>query len=652
VAAVPPQTPFGEITMRFEALKVGELAQRTGLTVRTLHHYDGIGLLRPSLHTEAGYRLYTAGDIARLQQVLSLRQLGFSLDEVRGCLDRPGFSALEVIGLHLVRLRGQIESQRRLCDRLEILAAHLRAAGDVSADEFLDTIEEMTMLETLEEKYFTPEQLQAIKEGREQAGPENLNRMQEYWAELIALIRTEMEQGTDPADPKVQELARRWQELLTRSTGGDPGIKQAMKRLWEEQGDALAAQFGSKYDSRPIWGYIETAIRHGEGATATNNLDQTVRDHEGGEGGVDRRDFLKRMAWAGTGLVGTARSGVLGSHAFAQGADRAGATAGRFSFASFDGTKIAYSDEGDGPAVVLLHGFGVDGLDNFGHFDRLLPKLERTRALLREQFGAAPPLLEPPAEGRPGLAARLREAGARVIVPDMRGFGASDKPQDTRTYADSAMARDVIALVRHLGVDAVDVLGFSMGSVTAAKMLALGAPQVRSAVLAGVSQYILEGEMADLPKHYPVPDGLTRPFTMRAHAEALANLVESAGNDTDKPKSPSAILVRSTGGDPKVLAAVLRGAMAEQVPVEALRQAKVPVLVLNGKADLANQAVARLLEVIPNAHSESCDGDHHTTPWYPSFQQAVINFFAAQWRARGASIERRATQSAEQGKCS
>ena len=101
--------------MGSEALKVGELAQRTGLTVRTLHHYDAIGLLRPSLHTEAGYRLYTAGDIARLQQVLSLRQLGFSLDEVRGCLDRPGFAPLEVIGLHLVRLREQIESQRRLC---------------------------------------------------------------------------------------------------------------------------------------------------------------------------------------------------------------------------------------------------------------------------------------------------------------------------------------------------------------------------------------------------------------------------------------------------------------------------------------------------------------------------------------------------------
>src|SRR6476660_8299703 len=126
--------------MRFEALKVGEMAQRTGLTVRTLHHYDAIGLLRPSLHSEAGYRLYTAGDIARLQQVMSLRQLGFSLDEVRECLDRPGFSPLEVIELHIARLREQIELRRKLCERLETLAEQFRPAGEVSAEEFLQAI--------------------------------------------------------------------------------------------------------------------------------------------------------------------------------------------------------------------------------------------------------------------------------------------------------------------------------------------------------------------------------------------------------------------------------------------------------------------------------------------------------------------------------
>ena len=104
--------------MRSHGLKVGELAKRTGLTVRALHHYDEIGLLRPSLHTGSGHRLYTAADIARLQQVLSLRQLGFALEEIRECLDRPGFSPREVIGLHVARLRQRIAMQ----------AAALRAA--------------------------------------------------------------------------------------------------------------------------------------------------------------------------------------------------------------------------------------------------------------------------------------------------------------------------------------------------------------------------------------------------------------------------------------------------------------------------------------------------------------------------------------------
>src|SRR5207248_5702982 len=110
--------------MRSEALKVGELARRTGLTIRTLHHYDEIGLLKPSLHTEAGHRLYTAGDVARLQQILSLRQLGFGLEEISVCLDRPEFSPLEVIRLHVARLREQIQLQRELCERLEALAGY------------------------------------------------------------------------------------------------------------------------------------------------------------------------------------------------------------------------------------------------------------------------------------------------------------------------------------------------------------------------------------------------------------------------------------------------------------------------------------------------------------------------------------------------
>ena len=94
--------------------KVGELARRTGLSVRTLHHYDAIGLLSPSHRTEAGHRLYAADDAVRLQQILSLRQLGFSLEEVCACLDRPEFSPRRVVRMHLDHLRRRIEAERRL----------------------------------------------------------------------------------------------------------------------------------------------------------------------------------------------------------------------------------------------------------------------------------------------------------------------------------------------------------------------------------------------------------------------------------------------------------------------------------------------------------------------------------------------------------
>jgi DNA-binding transcriptional MerR regulator len=241
--------------VKFEALKVGDLARRTGLTVRTLHHYDEIGLLKPSLHTDSGHRLYTGADVARLQQVLSLRQLGFSLEEVRECLDRPDFSPLEVIGLHAGRLRERIDMQQKLCERLDAIAAHLRAAGEVSADDFLKTIEEMTMIES----YYTPEQMEYLKKRKEQVGDERIQQVQKEWPELIAQVRAEMQKGTPPTAPEVQELARRWMGLINEFTGGDPGITESLGRLWKEQGDSLVAKHGTEYDSRDLSEYIGQA---------------------------------------------------------------------------------------------------------------------------------------------------------------------------------------------------------------------------------------------------------------------------------------------------------------------------------------------------------------------------------------------------------
>lgn len=304
------------------------------------------------------------------------------------------------------------------------------------------------------------------------------------------------------------------------------------------------------------------------------------------------------------------------------------------SFPSFDGTQIAYHDEGGGPAVILLHGFGVDGLSQFGEFERILPLLEKRQEMFREVFGGAPPLPNPPLEGRPGVVRALQAAGARTILPDMRGFGASDKPREKTAYADSAMARDVLALIEHLRLDAADVIGFSMGAGTVARLLMLRPPQVKSAILAGIGDYAIEETILEFPKNWPVPESVPRPLTVRVWAEEGARILEQGEIVPGHLASANLIAARVTGADPKVLAAVIRGAVATTLPTDAFQGVDIPVLILNGKADAANQKVAGLLKAIPTARAAECEGDHHSTPYQTTFQQAVVQFLQGQWRLR------------------
>ena len=258
-------------------------------------------------------------------------------------------------------------------------------------------------------------------------------------------------------------------------------------------------------------------------------------------------------------------------------------------FTSFDGLRIAYHDEGEGPAVVLLHGFGVDALGQFGDFERIRATLEKRQQMFREFFGGALPLPNPPAEGRTGLAHALRAAGARTILPDMRGFGASDKPREKEAYADSAMARDVLALIEHLRLDAVDVIGFSMGCGTTAGLLMLHPPQVKSAILAGVGDYVIQDTVMDFPKNWPIPDSVPRPITGRVWAEEGACILEEGEIVPGHLASAGLIAARVTGVDPKVLAAIIRGAVAPLWSAEPLRNIDVPVLILNGKSERRGQ---------------------------------------------------------------
>ncbi len=212
-------------------LKVGELALKTGLTVRTLHHYDQIGLLRPSVRTVAGHRLYGTGDVRRLQQICSLRLLGLSLEQICESLDRPDTSALSVLELHLQRIREQLRQQQKLLEQLETLADRLRQTEEVSVEEITRAIEAMTMFE----KYYTPEQIEQLAERRRQLGEEHIKGVEAEWPQLMEQVREEMERGTPASDARVRQLAQRWQELVAEFTGGDPGIIRSLGNLYREE---------------------------------------------------------------------------------------------------------------------------------------------------------------------------------------------------------------------------------------------------------------------------------------------------------------------------------------------------------------------------------------------------------------------------------
>src|ERR1041385_366988 len=233
--------------------KVGQLAKRTGISVRTLHHYDQIGLLTPSHRTEAGHRLYDRDDVVRLQQIVMLRQLGFALEEIAAALRRADAALPQLIDLHLGRLREQIERERRLCARLERMSEWLRAGREVSMDEFLNTIEEMTMFE----KYMTEEQLETLRKRGEAVGPERMQQVQEEWPRLIAEVRAEMERGTDVQSPRVQELAAPWRPLVNEFSGGDAAIEKSVATMYQNEPGA-AQRFG--FDPK-VWQYISAALK-------------------------------------------------------------------------------------------------------------------------------------------------------------------------------------------------------------------------------------------------------------------------------------------------------------------------------------------------------------------------------------------------------
>jgi DNA-binding transcriptional MerR regulator len=224
--------------------KIGELAKATGLTVRTLHHYHEIELLRPSARSDAGHRIYTAADVRRLYRIISLRQLGFPLADITSMIESDDADPRAAVRRHLDAVEAQIELQQELRERLGAILGVLDDSEEPSTGQLLEIMEVMMEVE----KYYTPEQREQIKKRGGEADWDEIERHQKEWSQILEDAEAAMKAGTPATDAQVQELARRYDELgkwfSAGFTGGDPGLKESLNRVWAEKGDELHAAYG------------------------------------------------------------------------------------------------------------------------------------------------------------------------------------------------------------------------------------------------------------------------------------------------------------------------------------------------------------------------------------------------------------------------
>lgn len=128
--------------------RVGQLAELTGVTVRTLRHYDQTGLLRPSGQTSGGHRLYDRDNVARLYRILALRQLGFGLAEIGSLLDDPGWDLRAMLTRQLAETERLVSAATRLATHLRVIDGELARTRQTRPETLFTIMEEMTMLET------------------------------------------------------------------------------------------------------------------------------------------------------------------------------------------------------------------------------------------------------------------------------------------------------------------------------------------------------------------------------------------------------------------------------------------------------------------------------------------------------------------------
>jgi pimeloyl-ACP methyl ester carboxylesterase len=261
-------------------------------------------------------------------------------------------------------------------------------------------------------------------------------------------------------------------------------------------------------------------------------------------------------------------------------------------FASHDGVSIAFRTSGEGPPVVLVHGYTVTSTVNFAtHYSE-------------SETGRVVPGAGPTVE------TALVDAGHRVVLYDLRGHGHSGKPHDVDSYSFDAHVGDLRDVIDQLGLEAPALVGYSLGAMIAAHVLC--ETTFSRVALCGVGSLHIAGE--------PGSERLDEMSTVVADC-----FLNDAWQEHPEAK-PYRAFAR-LGESPDFLALGAAGRALRSVPKELVEDPKVPVLVLNGGRDLGADEQYDLARLIPGALGVVAGGgDHGSAPSDPAFQQALVSF--------------------------
>ena len=264
--------------------RIAEFARLAGVTVRTLQYYDRIGLLKPSDCTQARYRLYTAQDLLRLQQILWLKWLGFTLAEVKKMVAAHDQDWIVTLNAQKRTIDERIGRLQEVSVMLEQLLAKFEVDGAEAVDsEQISAMMRGFMMGPMPEwvsGYYSDLAWSAIETRRLSFSEADLKKAQEDWSALFKAFEAHLHLNLSPATPAVQELAAKREALVEGFTGGNSEIHAGLERLMT---DAAAGKWPSE-DAMPspyanvspeVRAFMEEASRiyHQKNNKNENNMD-------------------------------------------------------------------------------------------------------------------------------------------------------------------------------------------------------------------------------------------------------------------------------------------------------------------------------------------------------------------------------------------